>query len=548
MLLSFPSGLWILVLLPVALVLEWLRRAARRKVVPALVLWEEVAREIGPPHRARRFDVGVAALVIAFASCALAASGGGVLMPGGTVRDVEIVMDRSAASLASLAEGRTRFDAQRAQVEALLQGLSDGDSARLSIEPGGLRADRRGAALLLLEHVEPCAEPAPSPPDSAGTPGGRTRWLVAPALDGDLAEGWIAWSPLGGMGNAGFVAGSVGEPDRGGRADLLVRIAFSGAPAPVTVSVEADGERVASAVLSPGPRDAASHLFPALPLGGRDRLVCRLIPGGSLVADDEIVFSPRHVPLAGYLGDVPAPVRAAIEAAGAEGVVLAEGPGSSSVDILVVSGVPVPPLPREGPPVALFLVGATGGRTPFASAGSAEDGEFLPGADDTLLRDVPRTPLRVRGEAALARAGVGGGGVEGIYLAAARTAAVARVWSAGRAWVHVGFLPDGETTSWIADTAFPVFWYNAVAWASGGAKRSWEGDPGNLLDERSTRRAGRVAPPGPAPPGPAPRGLADAAAVLAVAARPERKRIGIEGVLALLALGAFLLWAARLRG
>ncbi|MBI4231579.1 MAG: BatA domain-containing protein, partial [Planctomycetes bacterium] len=408
--LSSPLGLWLLVLLPVALVLEWLRRAARRRVVPSLVLWEEVARAIGPPPRTRRFDASVAALVVGFSSCALAASGAGLPLPGGTVRDIEIVLDRSAASLARLADGRTRFEAQREEVLSLLRGCSDSDDVRLSVEPGSMRADRRGAARMLLERVEPCADPASAWPEG-GTPAGRTRWLVAPALEGEVPGGWLAWAPADGAGNAGFAAAAVGEPDRDGRADLLIRVAGSGAAAPVIASVEADGESLAavpraavplaSAVLTPGPGGAASHLFPSLPLGARSRLVCRLSPGGSLAADDEVAFVPRRSPRAGYLGDVPAPVRAVLEAAGAEGIALPDGSLAASVDILVVSGLPLPALPRGGAPSGVFLVGAALGRTPFSHAPSVEDGEFLPGTDPLLLRDVPRTPLRVRGEAAL---------------------------------------------------------------------------------------------------------------------------------------------------
>lgn len=533
---SVPAGLWFLLLAVPALALEWIRRRARRITVPSLVLWEEVARQAGPPPPPRLLDLPFVAVATAFL-----AAGAGTALPllrtGEASRhSVGIVLDNSAASAALLPGGGTRWEAEVREVRRLLDMLDEGDDLVLEVVPGGGRVTGKREALRLVSSCSPSDRPAPAPPRAVRAAGEgddrpRTLWRVSPAPV-DLPAGWLAWHPVGESENAGIVGLAAGEPDPRGRADLLVRVAWAGGPASLSVDASADGREVARIpVETESPAGARTLVLPGAVPPDAALVTCRVSPGGSLALDDEAALVATRRPLAGVLGADTLPLRIALTVAGARVVPLAGTAEASAVEILVVCGGAVPPLPvaREGRgPRAVFAVGCEGGAGPFVPGPEVPDATYPPAAHDALLADVPAVALAAsRSRPVRLRRGQ-----EAVYGDPGR-AAVASAVEGGRRWLYVGVTPDRATTSWVGEAAFPIFWRNAVRWGTAdGSAGGWGTD--SLLDEGSTRAAAGSADRS---------GSVDAPAVLAQARVREPLHRRLDRLCAALALAGLLAWA-----
>jgi len=306
-----PQALWLLALLPVVVVLHFLRARRRERPVAALFLWRRAQANVA---RRKRFSPSWL-LVLQLAFVALAALALARPQPATSEdRALVIVVDASASMTARSGDG-TRFDLAKAAARDLLTGAARvalvraGDSPRLLAPLDASKAELLGA----LEGLRAG--------DSAGDLLGAVD-LGRSLLPGADIE--VITDHEVELGRPGVVV--VGEPADNvgisafdvGIGQAFVAVVASGRlPAEVTVGLFSQGSELARSTLLVPSGSSGSVTFPLLedqgaPVGVLEARI--LSPAPDALALDDVAYAGRRV-LTVVTDDFYAPLLRALQAA-----------------------------------------------------------------------------------------------------------------------------------------------------------------------------------------------------------------------------------------
>ncbi len=528
-----PSVLGWLLAVPLILLFGLWRTRPAAVIVPSLRLWGGMKDRHPPVRELRRpaFQVSLLLQALSAALLVTALAGPRTVEPRPLPRALFVLLDDSA-SLGALDEaGRSRWEAAREAVRALVAQAAPGDRivlVRAHAGPGG--AGRRsagppGGVVPHLDALRPsaCGEAAVVHvarllAAECGTGPGRTLVVVSDHAAADVAE---AVAPAAGrfltvggpVRNAGILAFAC-ELVPGGGVEIFLRCA---GPAGASVDVGlADSEDGASwhplgdvRVLLDG-RGEGSRAHRLVPAPARGILQARLAEPDALEADDAAwlvraageatvaCFSARPGPLVRALQSIPGlPVE----------VVASDpdrpAPARRGVSLSVYDGV-VPERLPEGHWVVLA--------DPPASVGPFEVGEAGPAAPDAWRTAPPLTDhvdlpsIGVR-RARRCRVKEGLAGSVRVLLESRERGPLLAWWDrAGGGVVYVGFDlawrgdPGTSATAWALDPGFPIFWKNVVDAALAGRPPAGAWVSGRTCEAFPAGGTGTVPLSGPAGP------------------------------------------------
>jgi hypothetical protein len=306
-----PQALWLLALLPVVVVLHFLRARRRERPVTALFLWRRAQANVA---RRKRFSPSwLLALQLAFV--ALAALALARPQPATSAdKALVIVIDASASMTARSGDG-TRFDLARAAARDLLSGASRvalvraGDSPRLLAPLDAPRAELLGA----LEGLRA----GDATGDLLGAvdlgrsllPGADIEVITDHRVELGRPAVVVVGEPVDNVGISAFDVG-IGQ--------AFVAVVASGRlPAEVTVGLFSQGSELARSTLLVPSGSSGSVTFPLLddqsaPVGILEARI--LAPTPDALALDDVAYAGRRV-LTVVTDDFYAPLLRALQAA-----------------------------------------------------------------------------------------------------------------------------------------------------------------------------------------------------------------------------------------
>ncbi|MBI4566939.1 MAG: BatA domain-containing protein, partial [Planctomycetes bacterium] len=305
MIFTNPHAFWALLALAPLLLLAFLRRRPRRRLVGSLFIWDQVAREAEPPRR-RRFLADLFLLLCVLAFVAAVGAWAGPVRRSDAPAGVRwmVIVDRSASTGLPGGDGSgTPAALIAAAVDRFLAALPADDRVRLVVTPTPTAMADLGFATPAAWRA--AALPAPGGEDQmdvaldAARRAGTRVALFSDRLAGDRRPGEIhaaygSPSPPGAP--VGIVAAELRDHG-GGRGEVFARIAArAGAEMPAESRIEINGR---AAQPLPGSRDAflaAVEIAPGRPV------TIRVAGAPAEAFDAEVRFEcppPARVALAG---------------------------------------------------------------------------------------------------------------------------------------------------------------------------------------------------------------------------------------------------------
>ncbi len=303
-----PQALWLLLLLPVVVLLHFLRARRRRQDVSALFLWQRAQTALA---RRRRFSptwlLVAQLLFVALASLALARP----VLAGAERPDRVLIVDVSASMAATSGDGARLDEAKqaarerltgagrvaliRAGLDARLVAPLDADAASLGAALDGLAAgDAAGDLLRALELA------------GALLPGAEVHVFTDREAGLGTATVHRVGAPVENVGISAFDVG-VGQ--------AFVAVVASGArPAEVEVELLQDGRQLALGTVLVPAGGSGSTTFPLGELSGVVEARLRPPPGDALALDDvayagrralQVVSNDPYAPLLRAVSAVP---------------------------------------------------------------------------------------------------------------------------------------------------------------------------------------------------------------------------------------------------
>ncbi len=306
-----PQALWLLALLPVVVVLHFLRARRRERAVTALFLWRRAHANVA---RRRRFSPSwLLALQLAFVAMAVLA----LARPhaaAGEDKALVIVLDASASMTARSGEG-TRFDLAKAAARDRLAGAARVALVRAGASPR-LLAPLDASQADLLAALEGLRA-GDSAEDLLGAvdlgrsllPGAEVEVITDHQAELGQAEVVVVGEPVENVGISAFDVG-VGQA-------FIAVVASGRAPAEVTVGLFNQGSELARSTLLVPSGSSGSITFPLLddenaPLGILEARI--LSPTPDALPLDDVAYAGRRV-LTVVTDDFYAPLLRALQSA-----------------------------------------------------------------------------------------------------------------------------------------------------------------------------------------------------------------------------------------
>jgi Ca-activated chloride channel homolog len=469
--LGAPAALWALAAVPLLVAFYLLRVRRREHVVSSVLLWTRSMPSWTAFRPSRRIERSLLLLLQIAAAAALALSLAQPSVLGWTLGggDVVLVLDASL-SMRARDVAPTRFDRARAEARGVLERLGPGQRASLVLAaarplvlvPPTDDRDRLGAALASAEPWDVAGDVrAAVVLASQLAAGPRRRILVwtdaarspVPALPG------VAPRVLGSASdNTAIVALRVVQSTAG--ATALVRVTNFGArPVAAPLRVSRDGALVYSAIISLGPGETRTAVFP---VSGAGTLRARLDVRDSLPDDKtaEAPLDPAPFPSVLVVGPTDPPLERLLRVAP-----VARAAATRDTDPMEWRGYDVVILDRVQtgpvPPGRYLAIGTVPPNLPATPSGVVDAPDMATwDRQDPILRFVDFSGVQIRQALRLAP--------ESGRVLAAGPSPLLWVYEGGglRAIVLAFALADTDLPRHVA---FPVLLANSLAWLGGDA-------------------------------------------------------------------------------